>query len=111
MNCEELIDILTEYSHSFIGEGKRKFHEDKSGCHIFIITKKKMSRNITCFDEAKGLFGRFIGNKKVYCYDEYKGIKIAITLVYRLNKLRMVMLTAFKKGVDLKWPPKARKKT
>jgi hypothetical protein len=111
MSCDELIDVLVEYSHLFIGEGKRKFLEDKNGCHIFIITNKGINRHIECFEEDSGLVGRFFGRKDVYCYDEYKGVKIGINLIYRLNRLRMISLTAFKKDVELIWPPKKRTKS
>lgn len=111
MSCDDLIDVLMEYCHLFIGEGKKKFHEDKNGCHIFIITNNEINRPIECFEEDSGLLGRFVGRKDVYCYDEYKGVKIAINLIYRLNKLRMISLTAFKKDVDLIWPPKKKTKS
>ncbi len=111
MSCDDLIDVLIEYSHLFIGEGKKKFHEDKHGCHIFMITEKGINRDIKCFEEDTGLVGKFFGRKDVYCYDEYKGVKIGINLIYRLNRLRMISLTAFKKDVDLIWPPKKRTKS
>ena len=99
------MDTLIDYANNFIGERKRRMHEDKFGCHLFILTRKGISRDIKCFDEEKGIIGRFLGNRKVFCYDEYNGTKIAITLIYRFGSLRMVTLTTFKKGVDIKWPP------
>lgn len=106
-DCEDLVDTLTEYSHLFISDGrKRKYHEDKQGCHIIILTEKGITKHIECFDEAKGILSRLLGNKDVFCYDEFNGVKIGITLVYRFNKIKMVILTAFKKDVELVWPPK-----
>lgn len=105
MSCEGLIDTLIDYVNTFIGDGERRMHEDNFGCHIFILTRGGINRDIRCFDEEKGIIGRFIGNKKVFCYDEYNGTKIAITLIYRFGSIRMIALTTFKKGVDLTWPP------
>lgn len=105
MSCEGLMDTLIEYANTFIGEGRRRMHEDKFGCHMFILSKKGLNRDIKCFDEKKGIIGRFLGNRKVFCYDEYNGTKIAVTLIYRLGSLRIVILTTFKKGVDINWPP------
>jgi hypothetical protein len=105
MSCEGLMDTLIYYANTFIGSEKKRMHEDEFGCHLFVLTRKGISRNIRCFDEKKGIIGRFLGNKKVFCYDEYNGTKIAITLIYRFSSLRMVTLTTFKKGVDIKWPP------
>ncbi|MCX8033755.1 MAG: hypothetical protein N3A00_00375 [Thermodesulfovibrio sp.] len=99
------MDTLIEYADTFIEDGKRRMHEDKFGCHIFVLTRKGLNKDIRCFDEKKGIIGRFLGNKKVFCYDEYNGTKIAITLIYRFSSLRIVILTTFKKGVDIKWPP------
>lgn len=108
MDCDDLVDTLLDYAHSFIGEGKKKYHQDENCCHVIILTQKGINKNVECFDEDRGVLGigRLFGNKEVYCYDEYKGTKIGITLIYRLFKLRTVILTAFKKGVDPNWPPK-----
>lgn len=106
MKCEDLVDVLLEYCNLFIGEGKKRFHEDKTGCHVIIVTDKGVNKKIECFDETKGLRRKLFGDREVYFYDEFRGVKIAITYIYRLFKLRTVVLTAFKKESDVIWPPK-----
>ncbi len=62
----------------------------------------RLKRRVKVFDEAKGALGEW----RVYGYDEWEGLRLAVTQVYRRGRLRVLVLTAFKPDARIQWPPR-----
>ncbi|TBH21459.1 hypothetical protein [Thermus thermamylovorans] len=104
---EAIYARLAEYVERFVPTpGRMRRLEDNLACHLFVWTKGELRRPVTCFDEAAGPLERLLGGRRVFCYDEWEGLRLAVTQVYRFGRLRLLVLTAFKKGARVAWPPR-----
>ncbi len=103
---QRLFEGLVAYADRF-AQGVRRMGrlEDGVACHLFLWTQKPLDRPIRCFDEARGFWEGLLGGRRRFCYDEWEGLRLAVTEVYRFGSLRLLVLTAFKKGARVAWPP------
>ena len=104
---EVIYGKLVEYVERFVRDPQRMRRlEDEVAYHLFVWTRGGLERGIKCFDEAAGPLERLLGGKRLFCYDEWEGLRLAVTQVFRLGRLRLLVLTAFKKGARVAWPPR-----
>lgn len=98
---------LVEYVERFVrAPGRMRRLEDQVAYHLFVWTREGLERGVKCFDETAGPWERLLGGKRLFCYDEWEGLRLAVTQVFRFGRPRLVVLTAFKKGTRVAWPPR-----
>jgi hypothetical protein len=104
---QKLYEALLAYVDRFVSKpGRMRRLEDTHACHLFVWTTSGLDRKVQCFEEGGPLGGEKLwGGKRVFCYDEWEGLRLAVTQVYRRAKPRLLVLTAFKKGAPVRWPP------
>ncbi|GAA6742893.1 hypothetical protein [Thermus tengchongensis] len=98
---------LVAYVDRFVRlPGRMRRLEDGVAYHLFVWTRGGLERKVTCFDEAAGPLERLLGGKRLFCYDEWEGLRLAVTQVFRFGRLRLLVLTAFKREARVVWPPR-----
>ncbi|MFN4231656.1 hypothetical protein [Thermus sp.] len=103
---ETVYGKLVEYAERFVqAPGRMRRLEDQVAYHLFVWTRGGLGREVKCFEEAAGPLERLLGGRRLFCYDEWEGLRMAVTLVFRFGRPRLVVLTAFKKGARVAWPP------
>jgi len=103
---QKLYEALLGYVDRFVSRpGRMRRLEDAYACHLFVWTNSQPNRKVQCFEEVASWWERIWGGKRVFCYDEWEGLRLAITQVYRRGKPRFLVLTAFKEGAPVVWPP------
>ncbi|AFA39441.1 hypothetical protein Pogu_1414 [Pyrobaculum oguniense TE7] len=100
----EVVEFMVRYLDSKIGRAtKYRFHEDQYAYHLLAWFKDvDTPQGLKCFDEERGL----LGGRKIFCYDEVDGRKLSVVLMVAKNKVKMVMVSLFKEGAPLIWPPR-----
>jgi hypothetical protein len=103
---QKLYEALLAYVDRFVSKpGRMRRLEDTHACHLFVWTTSGLNRKVQCFEEVASWWEKLWGGKRVFCYDEWEGLRLAVTQVYRRAKPRLLVLTAFKKGAPVRWPP------
>lgn len=97
------LEFLVNYLENKIGKpSKLRFYEDKYAYHLLAWFKDLgIPTGFNCFDEERGL----LGGRKVFCYDEVYDKKLSIVLQITKTKLSFAMISLFKQGAPLIWPP------
>ncbi len=109
---EKVLERLVKYAEGLVEIKSLRHREDMFAWNLFIsVQKGGLKRPISIFDESKGLLDMITNGKRVFGYDEYEGIRLAVTQVYRWGRLKLVVITAFKPGAKVIWPPQPRKDT
>ncbi|RFA98331.1 hypothetical protein [Pyrobaculum aerophilum] len=98
------VEFLLRYIETKIGKAsKLRYHEDNYAYHLMAWFKDvEVPTELNCFDEERGL----LGGRRVFCYDEVEERKLSIVLQISKNKVNMAMVSLFKQGVPLIWPPR-----
>lgn len=103
MDAREAVEYLVRYFEDrFKTDAKYRWQEDAYAYYLFAWPKKAAAMpDIKCFDEKK----TWLGGRRIFCYDEPEGRKLAVTIDTRGGKIKMVTLALFKPDAPLKWPP------
>ncbi len=97
---------LVRYAYSLVEFRSMRRSEDQMTYNLYLFPKGELKQSVRVFDQSQGWLDRLLGSKRVFAYDEFEGLRLAITQVFRLGRLRMVVLTAFKKEAKVVWPPR-----
>ncbi len=107
---KNVLETLVRYAEGLVEIRSLRHSEDKFAWNLFITVKSGgLKHTINTFDESKGLLDMITGGKRIFGYDEYEGLRLAVTQIYRFGRLRIVVITAFKPGAKVIWPPQPRK--
>ena len=111
MEDQAIWEKLVRYADELVGEARAyRRLEDATAWNLFVYPRGgELRRPVRTFDEAQGLWERLIGGRRVYGYDEWEGLRLAVTQIHRRGRLRLLVLTAFKPGVRIAWPPRPRR--
>ncbi|WP_027881708.1 hypothetical protein [Meiothermus rufus] len=97
---------LVRYANDLVEVRSMRRSEDEMAYHLYLFPKGELKRSVRVFDQSQSGLDRLWGGKRVFAYDEFEGLRLAITQVFRLGRLRMVVLTAFRKEAKVVWPPR-----
>ncbi len=110
---KEKVDVfekLVKYAEDLVEIKTLRHGEDKFAWNLFVIVKQGgLKRPIKVFDESKGFLEIITNGKKVFGYDVYEGTRLAVTQIYRWGRLKLVVISAFKPGAKVMWPPQPQK--
>lgn len=105
MDAKEAVEFLVKYfEEKFKTTAKYRWQEDAYAYLLFAWPRGgAVVPELKCFDEKK----MWLGKRRLFCYDEPHGRKLAVTIDVRGREVKMVVLALFKPNAPLRWPPTA----